>query len=168
MRLIKHYSELFNRTGEPTIPSLETIGLMSVEGTTLKGFFEMHARREEAAKKYLQLFCDNRIDAILMPVAAHTAVPWNKWANATYTGLWNYLDYPAIVIPVDNVRETDLADDITHAKYGPDDANLYKLCTYNRLQCLGTVLLTTALRYRPGAVQERSNSGAGGWVSTIG
>ncbi|KAI1623931.1 amidase [Exophiala viscosa] len=125
----EHYSELFNRTGEPAIPSLDTIGLMSVEGTTLKGFFEMNARRQEAAKKYLQLFCDNRIDAILMPVAAHTAVPWDKWANATYTGLWNYLDYPAVVIPVDKVQDTDLADDVFHAKYGPGDAELYKLYT---------------------------------------
>ncbi|KAI1615172.1 amidase [Exophiala viscosa] len=125
----EHYSELFNRTGEPAIPSLDTIGLMSVEGTTLKGFFEMNARRQEAAKKYLQLFCDNRIDAILMPVAAHTAVPWDKWANATYTGLWNYLDYPAVVIPVDKVQDTDLADDVVHAKYGPGDAELYKLYT---------------------------------------
>ncbi|KIV86728.1 hypothetical protein PV11_02323 [Exophiala sideris] len=125
----EHYSELFNRTGEPAIPSVGTIGLMSVEGTTLRGFFEMNARREEAAKKYLQLFCDNRIDAIMMPVAAHTAVPWDRWANATYTGLWNYLDYPAVVIPVDKVRETDLADDLGHAKHGPEDANLYKLYT---------------------------------------
>ena len=129
--LIKHYSALFTRTGEPVVPSVETVGLLSLEGTTLKGFFDLNVRREEAAKKYLRLFCDNRLDAILMPVAAHTAVPWDKWAGATYTGLWNYLDYPAIVLPVDKVRETDLADDVGNAKYGPDDANVYRLCMYN-------------------------------------
>ena len=104
----------------------------------MRGFFEMNARREEAAKKYLRLLCDNRIDAIMMPVAAHTAVPWDRWANATYTGLWNYLDYPAVVIPVDKVGEIDLADDVVHAKHGPEDANLYRLCKYDRLQRRGT------------------------------
>ena len=112
---------------------------MSVEGTTLKCFFELNVHREEAAKKYLQMFCDNRIDALLMPVAPHTAVPWDKWTTASYTALWNYLDYPAIVIPVDKVRETDLADDVLHAKYGPEDANLYKLCMCNRLRHRGTL-----------------------------
>ena len=94
----------------------------------MKGFFDLNVRREEAAKKYLRLFDNNKIDAILMPVASHTAVPWNRWANATYTGLWNYLDHPAVVIPVDKVGEVDLADDVLHAKYGPEDADLYKLC----------------------------------------
>lgn len=119
---------MFARTGEPPIGSLETIGLMSMQGTTLKGFLVLNVRRQEAAKRYLRLFCDNRLDAILMPVAPHTAVPWDKWATASYTGIWNYLDYPAIVLPVDKVRETDLADDVSNAKYGPDDASLYSLC----------------------------------------
>jgi amidase len=135
MGLMQHCSELFSRTGEPIVPSLEAVGLMSVEGTTLKGFFDLNVSREEAARQYLRLFCDNSIDAILMPVAPHTALPWDKWASATYTGIWNYLDYPAIAIPVDKVRGIDLADDIGQAKHGPEDVKTYELCMYKPLRC---------------------------------
>lgn len=63
-----------------------------------------------------------------MPVAQHTAVPLDQWSTASYTGLWNYLDYPAIVIPVDTVCESDVVDDASHAKYGDGDARMYSLC----------------------------------------
>jgi amidase len=113
------------------VPSLDATGFLSAEGTTLEGLFELNVRREAAAKQYLHLFLDNNIDAILMAPAPHTAVPLDTWTTATYTCLWNYLDYPAVVIPVDKVRESDVADDVTHARYGIEDARVYSLCTYN-------------------------------------
>ncbi|TVY12682.1 putative amidase [Lachnellula arida] len=125
----KHYYELFARTSEPVIPSLKATGLLSLPGTTLQGFFDLNARRAEAAKTYLKLFRDNDLDAIVMPPAPHTAVPLDTWSTITYTGLWNYLDYPAIVIPVDRVRDIDSADDLSNAKFGPDDEKLYSLYT---------------------------------------
>ncbi|OIW26872.1 putative fatty-acid amide hydrolase [Coniochaeta ligniaria NRRL 30616] len=124
-----HYYEQFARTGEPVIPSLEASGLLSVPGTTLHGFFDLNVRRAEAAKTYLALFRDNDLDAILMPPAPHTAVPLDSWRTITYTGLWNYLDYPAVVIPVDRVRDTDAADDLSNAQFGADDEQLYSLYT---------------------------------------
>ncbi|KAI0799023.1 putative fatty-acid amide hydrolase [Xylaria sp. FL0064] len=123
------YIEQFARTGEPLVPSLERIGLLSKQGTTLQGFFDLNVRRAKAAKSYLELFSDNNLDAILMPPAPHTAVPLDTWSTAIYTGLWNYLDYPAIVIPMDKVRDEDAADDVTNAKYGEEDAKLYSLYT---------------------------------------
>ena len=86
-------------------------------------------RRQAAAREYLQLFRGNGLDAILMPPAPHTSLPLDQWTSATYTGLWNYLDYPAVVIPVDTVCESDLADDVGNAKYGAEDARMYSLCT---------------------------------------
>jgi amidase len=99
----------------------------------------LNVRRAEAAKSYLKLFRDNDLDAILMPPAPHTAVPLDSWTKVSYTGLWNYLDYPAIVIPVDQVRDTDSADDLSNAKFGPDDEKVYSLCrhhfpTFSRLK----------------------------------
>ena len=80
-------------------------------------------------RTYLQLFHSNDIDAILMPPAPHTALPLDQWTNASYTGLWNYLDYPAVVIPVDTVcEELDRADDIGNARYGDEDVRMYGLC----------------------------------------
>ncbi|KAF7882005.1 uncharacterized protein EAF01_011785 [Botrytis porri] len=124
-----HYLEQFERTGEPEIPSLAKIGLLSVPGMTLQGFFELNNRRVQTAKTYLKLFRDNDLDIILMPPAAHTAVPLDCWSKVAYTCLWNYLDYPAVVIPVDQVKDTDLADDLSNAKFGPDDEQIYKLYT---------------------------------------
>ncbi|KAF7891501.1 uncharacterized protein EAF02_001826 [Botrytis sinoallii] len=117
----------FERTGEPAIPSLAKTGLLSAPGTTLQGFFELNDRRVQIAKTYLKLFRDNDLDVILMPPAAHTAVPLDCWSRVAYTCLWNYLDYPAIVVPVDQVQDTDLADDLSNAKFGPDDEQIYKL-----------------------------------------
>ncbi|KAF2720954.1 amidase [Polychaeton citri CBS 116435] len=125
----EHYLELLSRTGEPIIPSLKAIGLLSVTGTDLHGFFELNVRRQAASRDYLKLFRDNNIDAILMPPAAHTALPHDHWIKATYTGVWNYLDYPAVVIPVDSVCEFDVADSPENAKYGVEDTCIYGLYT---------------------------------------
>ncbi|KAK7961842.1 amidase [Apiospora aurea] len=125
-----NYFEQFGRTGEPLVPSLQALEpLLLQPGTTLKGFFHLNVRRAEAAKTYLSLFRDNDLDAVLMPPAPHTAVPLDKWSAITYTGLWNYLDYPAIVIPVDHVREEDAADDVSNAKFGAQDARVYSQYT---------------------------------------
>lgn len=126
----QHYLEQFGRTGEPLIPSLEAIGLLSFKGTDLKGYFDLNVRRKEAARTYLRLFLDNKIDAIMMPPAAHTAVPLDTWTTATYTGLWNYLDYPALTIPVDEVTDLDRADDPSNATNGDQDRKVYSLCTF--------------------------------------
>ncbi|KAL2426979.1 Amidase [Exophiala dermatitidis] len=126
----ENYLNLFARTGEPEIPSLQAIGLNSFPGTDLRGFFELNVRRQAATRNYLRLFRDNAIDAILMPPAPHTAVPLDRWTTASYTGLWNYLDYPALVIPVDTVNESDdVVDDLGNAKYGAEDERVYSLYT---------------------------------------
>ncbi|CAM1505804.1 Fc.00g114410.m01.CDS01 [Cosmosporella sp. VM-42] len=124
-----YFYEQFARTGEPVIPSLKALGLLSAPGTTLQGFFELNVRRAEAAKTYLKLFRDNDIDVILMPPAPHTAVPLDCWTKAAYTCLWNYLDYPAVVIPVDEVRDIDSVDNLSNAKFGPEDEEIYSLYT---------------------------------------
>ena len=97
-----------------------------MESSNLLGLFELNVRRQAAARSYQQIFRNNILDAILMPTAPHTALPHDQWTSASYTGLWNYLDYPAIVIPVDVVQPSDLADDIN--TYSADDARLYSLC----------------------------------------
>ncbi|KAI9733798.1 MAG: hypothetical protein M1818_007065 [Claussenomyces sp. TS43310] len=125
----ENYHEMLSRTGEPVIPSLQKLGLLSLPATTFQGFFDLNVRRAEAAKTYLELFRDNEIDAIMMPPAAHTAVSLDTWDTASYTGLWNYLDYPALVLPVGTVQESDSADEPSNAKYGAEDSRLYNLYT---------------------------------------
>jgi hypothetical protein len=155
------------------IPSLEAIGLLSFKGTDLQGYFDLNVRRREAARTYLRLFVDNQIDAILMPPAAHTAVPLDTWTTATYTGLWNYLDYPALTIPVDVVTDVDQADNPSNAKNGPDDERVYSLC-----MCYPVVIFKdfqarpanschlSTKRHWARSIQSCSNSHSAGRVST--
>jgi len=137
---IQYYQEQFARTGEPQVPSLQAINLLNFQGTDLKGLIDLNARRAATAKQYLHLFLDNKIDAILMPSAPHTAVPLDTWKTASYTGIWNYLDFPAVVIPVDEVRDSDAADELASAKYGSDDAKAYSLCRLFQVLCSVEVL----------------------------
>jgi amidase len=88
----------------------------------------LNVRRVAAAKSYLALFHEHGLDAILMPPAASTALPLDTWSSLSYTGIWNYLDFPAIVIPVDRVRQEDFADDSSNAKFGPHDEKAYSHC----------------------------------------
>lgn len=141
-------------------------------GTDLPGFFDLNVRRQAAAREYLQLFLSSGIDAILMPPAPHTALPLDQWTTATYTGLWNYLDYPAVVIPVDTVCQSDLADDLSNAKYGAEDAQQYSLCKhylfFHKCSLQPRKLIYFALptnRYRPRTLQERSYLYSASWLS---
>lgn len=95
----------------------------------------MNDRRVQISEVYHKLFFGNsaavsdRLDAILMPPAPHTAVPHDMWNRPAYTCIWNYVDYPALVIPVDKVRAgLDETDGVENAKYGVEDEGLYKLC----------------------------------------
>lgn len=124
----QNYLTLFALTSEPLIPSLRAIGLSSLQANNLDGLFSLNVRRQAAARTFHHLFRSNDLDAILMPPAPHTALPLDTWTSASYTGLWNYLDYPAVVIPVGTVSPYDVVDDVAKARYGDDDERLYKLC----------------------------------------
>jgi amidase len=67
-----------------------------------------------------------------MPPAPYTAVPLDSWSTASYTAIFNLLDYPAFVIPVGTVDSLDIRDSVANAKYGDDDAELYKKCKNTR------------------------------------
>ena len=144
-------------------------------GTDLRGFFDLNVRRQAAARDYLHLFCSNDIDAILMPPAPHTALPLDQWTTASYTGLWNYLDYPAVVIPVDTVCESDLADDLSNARYGAEDARVYSLCMHSPslpvtvLRILKLIFMSfQRYRYWNRTLQRRSYLCSASWVSLCG
>jgi hypothetical protein len=47
------------------------------------------------------------------------------------TGLWNYLDYPAAIVPVGKVLVTDVATQPAEeiARFGQKDIDMYRSCT---------------------------------------
>ncbi|KAJ1322830.1 amidase [Microdochium nivale] len=145
----QHYLDLFARTEEPVVPSLANTGILSAPATTdISVLWTMNARRAEISEAYHDLFfpsssssssssgggSSGALDAILMPPAPHTALPHDRWSRPAYTCIWNYVDYAALVIPVDKVRVdgggsdgVDAAGD--GAKYGKADREVYELYT---------------------------------------
>lgn len=81
-----------------------------------------------ARKTVHKLWKENNLDCILTLPAPHTALPLDKWSAVTYTCIFNYLDYPAIVIPVGRVQSSDVKDE--EAKFGEVDAKVYDICGF--------------------------------------
>jgi amidase len=130
---MKHLSNLLNSTDEPLVRSVENMGLLTLGSPkTLEEYYSLCARRQDIEKTYLQIWQANRLDAIIMPPAPHTAIPLDSWSSVSYTAIWNLLDYPAVVIPVGKVCSLDKVDEISNAKYGDADKHLYQNCENKR------------------------------------
>lgn len=107
------------------------LGLLEGKPKTMGEYFGLNRKRQDVAKAYSKFWSENKLDAILMPPAPHTALPENTWATASYTALWNLLDYPSFVLPVGVVKETDKADGSEKEFYNAFDEKLYKLCKFS-------------------------------------
>ncbi|GME34954.1 hypothetical protein M1821_007645 [Neofusicoccum parvum] len=125
----QHTRDMFSLTGEPVVPSLKLTGLLEMPKQNIDDLFALNVLRAKSARQYHKLFIEADVQAILMPPAPHTAVPHDTWKTASYTALWNYLDYPACVIPIDKVRASDVVDSLINAKYGTADEENYRLYT---------------------------------------
>jgi amidase len=123
---------MINQTGEPVIPSVTKLNLLTPgPALPMLHYFALNAKRHEIAKHYAsEIWAKNELEAIIMPPAPYTAVPHDEWATATYTVIWNLLDYPAFLIPVGEVEEGDVVDE--NVKYGEGDEAVYKLCKFPR------------------------------------
>jgi amidase len=91
-------------------------------------FYNLNLRRQTVSDLYRKLWHEHNMDAIIMPPAPYTAVPLDSWSTASYTAIFNLLDYPSMVIPVGAVSEYDAIDNISNAKYGKADEELYRKC----------------------------------------
>lgn len=121
------------------IESVKRVNLAGVPEASLEDYFKLNAARSRIQKVYHQLWLDNRLDAIVLPSASTTATPLDEWGPVTYTALWNFLDYPAVVVPTGRVLVEDAADGIENARYGEQDQKNYQLC-----KCSSTLILSSA------------------------
>jgi amidase len=93
---------------------------------------DLTAGRRKLQAAYHEFWFENEVDAIILPGAPQTATRFDEWGPINYTMLWNFLDYPATIIPTGRVRESDLADGKDSALYGEQDSKHYKLCKWSR------------------------------------
>ncbi|KAF2220356.1 amidase [Elsinoe ampelina] len=123
----KYIQSLISSTQEPFVPSVVKKDLPNTPPMDIKKLFELNASRHKIQAKYHRLWLQHSLDAVLLPAAPHTAMPFDEWLSVSYTCLWNLLDYPACIIPTGKVKSTDKKDDISTAKYGDMDKQTYQI-----------------------------------------
>ncbi|KAJ5397299.1 hypothetical protein N7509_005412 [Penicillium cosmopolitanum] len=95
--------------GEPYIPHVEAL-VNRGKPISVYEYWQLNKRKAAAHKKYLDKWNGARsdsgkpVDILLSPTLPHTSVPHRKFRWVGYTKIWNFLDYPALTFPVDQVK----------------------------------------------------------------
>ncbi|KAI5291888.1 hypothetical protein KEM54_000001 [Ascosphaera aggregata] len=119
--------DFLKKSGEPQVPSVAMTKLLEVPAKDMPAFVKLSMTRAAFREQVHKVYMDNKLDCLIMPGAPHTAPPHDTWTSVAYTATWNYLNYPAAIIPVGRVQETDAMDEA--AKYGEADKKVYSLYT---------------------------------------
>ncbi|KAH0386777.1 amidase, partial [Aureobasidium melanogenum] len=119
--------DLIKEGKEPQVESVKRVNLAAIPKSSMQGYMDLTAGRRKLQAVYHKFWLDNQLDAIMLPGAPQTATRFDEWGPINYTMLWNFLDYPATIIPTGRVRESDMADDMDSALYGEQDLENYKL-----------------------------------------
>ncbi|KAH0351496.1 amidase, partial [Aureobasidium melanogenum] len=119
--------DLIKEGKEPQVESVKRVNLAAIPKSSMQGYMDLTAGRRKLQAVYHNFWLDNQLDAIMLPGAPQTATRFDEWGPINYTMLWNFLDYPATIIPTGRVRESDVADGEDSALYGEQDLKNYKL-----------------------------------------
>ncbi|RAH64999.1 amidase [Aspergillus aculeatinus CBS 121060] len=96
--------------GEPMIPHVQAL-IDRAETKSVYDYWQMNRTKTSMQQAYLAKWNAVRsprgkqVDVLLGPTVPHTAIRHRALKYAGYTRIWNLLDYPALVIPVDIVRK---------------------------------------------------------------
>ncbi|KAJ4382601.1 hypothetical protein N0V86_001823 [Didymella sp. IMI 355093] len=112
--------------GEPFIPHVEAL-VNRGQPISVYSYWQLNKQKVAAQKRYLDLWKSTRsaatgeeIDVLLTPVMPHSAVPHRKCRWVGYTKVFNFVDYPAVVIPAGQVsKELDSEAASTMHVYQP-------------------------------------------------
>ncbi|KAI4716327.1 amidase [Aureobasidium sp. EXF-10727] len=119
--------DLIKEGKEPQVESVKRVNLAAIPKSSMQGYMDLTAGRRKLQAAYHGFWFENELDAIMLPGAPQTATRFDEWGPINYTMLWNFLDYPATIIPTGRVRESDVADGEGSALYGEQDKQNYKL-----------------------------------------
>ncbi|KAI5464196.1 amidase [Mariannaea sp. PMI_226] len=99
--------------GEPFIPHVEQL-LNRGKPISVYEYWQLNKQKFDLQQAYLEKWnsilstkTGKKADIILMPPMPHTAVPHRGCRWVGYTKVWNFLDYPALVIPGGAVCDQD-------------------------------------------------------------
>jgi Asp-tRNA(Asn)/Glu-tRNA(Gln) amidotransferase A subunit family amidase len=115
--------------GEPFIPHVEAL-VNKGKPISVYKYWQLNKQKLAAQKRYLDLWNSTKsaktgkqVDILLTPVMPHSAVPHRKCRWVGYTKVFNFVDYPAVVIPAGHVSkelDSDAADSM--GSYQPRNA----------------------------------------------
>ncbi|THX86001.1 amidase [Aureobasidium pullulans] len=120
--------DLIKAGKEPEVESVKRVNLAAIPKSSLQDYMDLNAGRRKLQAVYHDFWLGNNLDALILPPAPQTATPFDEWGPISYTMLWNFLDYPATIIPTGRVQESDVVDGEESALYGEADLKNYKLC----------------------------------------
>lgn len=114
--------------GEPFIPHVEAL-INKGKPISVYAYWQLNRQKVAAQKRFLDLWNSTTstsgrpIDILLTPVMPHSAVPHRKCRWVGYTKVFNFVDYPAVVLPAGEVsKELDRAAAEVMATYEPRNA----------------------------------------------
>lgn len=130
--------------GEPYIPHVEAL-VNRGKPISVYEYWQLNKRKVGLQKKYLDQWVSTRspsgkpVDVLLSPTLPHTNIPHRKTRWVGYTKIWNFLDYPALTFPVDQVKADqdrwptesspprNELDEWNFNLYNPDQVNGYPI-----------------------------------------
>jgi Asp-tRNA(Asn)/Glu-tRNA(Gln) amidotransferase A subunit family amidase len=95
--------------GEPYLPHVEAL-VNRGKPISVYEYWQLNKRKQAAQKRYLDMWNRTKspsgrdVDVLLAPAMPHTSIPHRTFKWVGYTKIWNFLDYTALVLPVDRVR----------------------------------------------------------------
>ncbi|KAF9011699.1 amidase signature domain-containing protein [Cyathus striatus] len=145
------YATTIAATGEPLIESMSLLASdpdakverpafrppLDSKGLSSYQLWQIQKRRKELREEYAAYWnasvertgTGRPVDALITPVAPYVAPPHGLNKTASYTMVWNVLDYPALIMPVSKV-DLELDKPVPpHAFYGKADKENYE--SYN-------------------------------------
>lgn len=102
--------------GEPCIPHVEML-MNRGKAISVYEYWQLNKQKHAAQKRYLDLWNSTKspesgrpTDILLAPVMPHSAMPHRKCKWVGYTKVFNFIDYPSVVIPAGKVSKDLDAD----------------------------------------------------------
>ncbi|KAJ0386392.1 hypothetical protein COL922a_004440 [Colletotrichum nupharicola] len=113
--------------GEPFILHVERL-INRGKAISVYDYWQLNRRKWDMQQAYMEKWRSIRspttgraVDILLMPPMSHSAVPHAGCRWVGYTKVWNFLDYPALVIHGGKVSQDDLSEPWTYETRGPED-----------------------------------------------